>query len=213
MRTKTVLIIMIALLVVPAIADAQSWIFRVRGISVQPNDDSDEIGDTGSTVAVGSKSTVEVDITYMFSPRVGLEVIAATTDHDLTASGGALAGADLGTVSVLPPTATLQWYLVPEGSWNLYIGIGINYTLFYDYDLSDALAGLGVTGIDFSNSFGFAGNLGLNLNLGDRWMINGDVKYIQISTDAQINTADGVLDTVPTDINPWVYGIGIGLRF
>ncbi len=40
MRTKAFLIIMIALLVVPAVADAQNWILRARYIAVNPKDSS-----------------------------------------------------------------------------------------------------------------------------------------------------------------------------
>ena len=213
MRVKALFLIVVVLLVVPAVADAQNWILRARAIGVMPNDSSQEIGETGSEVAVDDAYTLELDITYMFSKSLGLEVIAATTGHDLTAAGGALDGADLGSVKVLPPTATLQWYIVPEGMLNLYLGVGINYTLFYSYDLSADLAGLGVTDIGFDNSFGLAGNFGLNINLGDTWMLNADVKYIQITTTADIKTAEGTLDKVDVDINPWVIGLGVGFRF
>ena len=213
MRMKAILFIMVAVLVVPNIADAQNWILRARVIGVQPNDSSQQIGETGSEVAVDSATTLELDITYMLSTNFGIEVIAATTKHDLTAAGGALNGASLGSVKVLPPTATLQWHPAPAGLLDIYFGVGINYTLFYSYDLSDDLAGLGVTDIGFDNSFGFAGDLGLNINLGDTWMLNADIKYIQITTTADIQTADGTLAKVDVDVNPWVIGIGAGFRF
>jgi outer membrane protein len=180
---------------------------------VDPNDSSQQIGETGSEVAVDSATTLELDVTYMFSSHFGLEVIAATTKHDLAAAGGALNGANLGSVKVLPPTATLQWHPAPGGLMNFYLGLGINYTLFYSYDLSDDLAGLGVTDVGFDNSFGLAGDVGLNINLGKKLHLNADVKYIQITTTADIKTADGTLDKVDVDINPWVFGLGIGYRF
>ena len=186
----------------------------LRGISVDPNDSSEDIGETGSTVAVDSAVTVEVDVTYMFAPSLGIELIAATTGHDLTASGGALNGADLGSVKVLPPTLTLQWHPFGEpGLLDFYIGAGINWTYFYSYDLSDDLAGLGVTDIGFSNSFGFAGDIGLSVYLGNNFHINGDIKYIQIQTDADIKVGADTLDKVSTDINPWVFGLGVGWKF
>ncbi len=213
MRARILIGVMIALLVVPAVADAQNWILRVRGISIDPDDSSGEIGATGSTIDVDSATTIEVDITYLFSSSFGIEVIAATAKHDLTASGGALDGADLGAVTHLPPTAVLQWYVIPEGVINLYVGAGINFTTFYDYDLSADLAGLGVTDIEFDDSFGLAGNAGINLNLGERWMLNADVKYIQIDTEADIKVGNDSLDVVSVDINPWVFGVGVGVRF
>ena len=75
------------------------------------------------------------------------------------------------------------------------------------------LAGLGVTDINFSNSFGLAGDIGLSVNLGKSFHINGDIKYIQIQTDADIKVGSDTLDKVKTDINPWVFGLGVGFRF
>jgi len=213
MKTKAFLIVMIAMLAMPLAADAGDWILRARVINVDPNESSDEIGDFGSTVAVDSATTLEVDVTWMFVKNFGVEVIAATTGHDLTAAGGALDGASLGSVKVLPPTATLQWHPFPGGLLDFYIGAGLNFTLFYNYDLSDDLAGLGVTDIKFSNSTGLAGNIGLSVNLGSHFHINGDIKYIQIGTDADIKVGDDTLDSVKVDIDPWVFGLGVGYRF
>jgi len=116
-------------------------------------------------------------------------------------------------VSILPPTVVLQFHPFPGGLFDFYFGAGVNYTNFYDYDLSDDLAGLGVTDIDFSSSFGLAGDIGLNVWLGDNFNINGDIKYAQISTDAKIKVGSDTLDTVAVDIDPWIFGVGIGWRF
>jgi outer membrane protein len=213
MKTKALLIIMIAMLAIPAAADSGDWIVRLRGIEIDPNDSSEQIGDTGSEVGVDSQFTLEIDVTYMLSRSFGLELIAATTRHDLYATGGALNGADLGSVKVLPPTLTLQWYVIPEGMLNFYVGLGVNWTYFYSYDLSEDLADLGVTDINFGNSFGFAGDIGVNVNLGDNWMVNGDIKYILLSTDADIMVGNDTLDRVHVDIDPWVFGLGVGYRF
>lgn len=213
MRTKVLLIAMIAAIAIPVAADAGDWILRARVINVDPNESSEEIGDFGSKVAVDSATTLEVDVTYNFTKRVGVEVIAATTKHDLSAAGGDLAGASAGSVKVLPPTAVLQFHPFPAGLFDFYLGAGVNWTLFYSYDLSDALAGLGVTDIKFDNSFGLAGDIGLNINLGESFLINADVKYIQIGTDAAIKVGADTLDKVKVDIDPWVIGVGVGWRF
>jgi len=131
-------------LLVPMGAQAQGWEIGARVIGVIPDDSSDTIGETGSGVTVSDAYTLEVDFTYMFSESVGLEVIAGTTNHDLDVVDGALAGASAGSVWALPPTFTLM-YRFPVG---LYVGIGLNYTIFYSYDLSDDLRGLGISDIE-----------------------------------------------------------------
>lgn len=213
MKTKAFLIIMIAMLAIPASAASGDWILRARFIAVDPNDSSSEIGATGSTIGVDNAYTLELDATYMLSNSFGLELIAATTNHDLYAVHGALAGASAGSVKVLPPTLTLQWYIIPEGFLNFYVGVGLNWTYFYSYDLSSDLYNIGVTDVNFSNSWGIAGDIGVNLNFNEHFMINADIKYIQISTDAQIMVGADTLDTVKVDIDPWVFGLGVGYRF
>lgn len=213
MFKKACLVCALMLLVLPSLAQAQeSWIFRARVIDISPNSSSSEILDTGTSVDVDSKATLEVDITYMLSDRFGLELIAATAEHDLSTTGGALGGADAGSVWVLPPTLTLQYFL-GAGTIRPYVGLGVNYTYFYSYDLSDDLAGLGITDVTFSSSFGLAGDVGIDFSLGGNWLLNADVKYIQISTDAKLKVGSDTLDTISVDIDPWVFGLGVGIRF
>ena len=210
---RIALLLVVALVLIPSVTNAGDWTVRVRVINIDPNESSGEIGETGSEIAVDSATVPEVDVSYNFTKRLGLELIAAVADHGLSATGGALNGADLGTVSLLPPTLVLQFHPFPGGLFDFYIGAGINYTSFYSYDLSSDLAELGVTDIDFTSSFGLAGDVGLSFFIGDHFHINGDIKYIQISTDAKIRTAEGILDTVSVDINPWVFGLGVGWKF
>lgn len=191
-----------------------NWIFRGRVITVSPNEDSSQIGATGSEVAVDDAIVPELDLTYMFSPNWGLEVIAATSPHDLSAKGGALAGADAGEVWVLPPTFTLQYHFGYKTDVDFYLGVGLNVSLFHSYDVSNDLLGLGVNDIDFDTSVGPAGNMGVDFKISDKWVFNIDAKYIAISTDADLQlAAGGTLATVEVDINPWVAGIGVGFHF
>jgi len=213
MKKSIILIALVAMIAAPVVADAGEWILRARVINVDPNESSDPVLSFGGEVAVDDATTLEVDITYMFSDHFGLEVIAATTKHDLAVAGGDLDTASLGSIKVLPPTAVFQWHPLPGGLFDFYVGAGINYTYFYSYDLSDDLAGLGVTDLNFDNSFGLAGDIGFNLNFGENFLVNADIKYIQISTDVDVNAGSDTLGTIGVDIDPWVFGVGVGWRF
>ncbi len=50
---------------------------------------------------------------------------------------------------------------------------------------------------------------GIDFDVNENWFFNVDVKYIDINTDVTINNAI----TADVDIDPWVFGIGIGRRF
>lgn len=213
---KNVLVILMAALVVFPVAAQEDtgWIFRGRLIGVLPNDDASTILDTGTTVTVDDTYVPEVDLTKMLNANWGLELIAATSNHNITTEAGALGGADAGDVWVLPPTLTLQYHTGASEDFDFYAGIGVNFSLFYSYDLSDDLAALGVADIDFDESFGFSGQVGFDYNFNGNWVFNMDLKYIDMSTDAELKLADGsVLDTLQVDINPFVAGVGIGYRF
>jgi outer membrane protein len=214
-RCLIAFVVVLTLLPVAAQAQDGHWIIRGRLVSVSPNDSSTAIAGTdGSKVIVDDDLIPEVDLTYMFNRNWGLEVIAGTSQHRLGVSGGALTGADAGSVRVLPPTLTLQYHSNSDGPLDVYGGLGVNYTLFYSYDLSDDLAGLGVHDLDFSQSFGLSGQIGMDVALKGAWVFNVDVKYINMSTDVDLVLGTGaVLDTVTVDINPWVFGVGIGYRF
>jgi len=195
------------------LADAGDWLIRGRIINVNP--DASSGGLTGAPtvgVTADDDSTIELDFTYMVTNNLGLELILATTEHDITATG-ALAGASVGSVKALPPTLTLQYHFTPKASVRPYAGIGLNYTVFYGSKVSSTLAGApyNVTKISYDNSFGLAGQVGVDIDINKKWFVNLDAKYIQMDTTA--TTTGGTLGSVKVDLNPWVLGVGIGTRF
>lgn len=126
--------------------DAGDWLVRVRGIVVSPNDDSGLVAVNGTDVAgsgvsVNDDVVPELDITYMLTQNWGLELILATSEHDATAQGTALAGlGKVANANVLPPTLTLQYHFNPAGGLRPYAGVGLNYTIFYDEKVTGGLA-------------------------------------------------------------------------
>lgn len=213
MVNRVCVLVAIAILLAPALADAQGTILRGRALFVSPDADSSTIGDTGTSVDVDDAVTLEIDLTLMFSETFGLEIVAATSEHDIETIGGAIGGADAGSVWVLPPTVTLQYHFPTDTGFRPYIGAGVNFTYFYSYDLSADLEALGVIDIDFEESFSFAAGVGADVLLQGNWLLNFDVKYVDMDTEAELQTATGVLDTIDVDINPWLVGVGVGYRF
>ena len=110
-------------------------------------------------------------------------------------------------VDVLPPTLSLNWHFNPEGTFRPYIGAGVNYTLFSGEEARGALAG---SSVKLDDSIGAAGQVGVDIgNKTSNWFMNAAVRYIDMSSDVELNGTD--IGTA--DINPWVYGFHIGYRF
>lgn len=211
----------------PAMAyEAGDILVRGRIINVNPNDDSGSLvlggtTDLGEGVKVDSDTVPELDITYMISPNWGVELILGYSEHTVTthkASGLVLdtlpGSRDVIDTKVLPPTLLLQYHFMPNSNIRPYIGAGINYTYFFDEEVSgnSAIKAAGDK-IKLKNSFGLAMQAGVDVALNQDWFVNFDVKYIQIDTTAKFSgTAVGSAE-IDADIDPFVYGIGIGRRF
>ncbi|WP_109261024.1 OmpW/AlkL family protein [Hyphobacterium indicum] len=186
-------------------ADQGDWLIRGRLLNVSPNE-SATINPIGGDVDIDTSFVPELDISYFFTDRIAAELILGVTPHDVMAVGTAAGNVDLGDVTLLPPTLTLQYHFLPEGTIHPYVGAGINYTVFFNEDLP---AGGIATSINYDNSFGLALQGGIDFDVNENWFFNVDVKYIDINTDVTINNAI----TADVDIDPWVFGIGIGRRF
>lgn len=193
-------------------AFAGDWLARVRVINVSPDDSSGQVpGVPGSGVSPGTDTTLEVDFTYMLSKNLGLELILATSKHSVSGTG-TLAGADVGKVSVIPPTLTLQYHFKPNATIRPYAGLGVNYSYFYDGKLGAALLANGATDINYDDSFGLSAQAGADFDINKNWFVNLDLKYVQINTTATI-VGGNLAGNVDVDINPWIFGVGIGTRF
>ena len=190
----------VALTVTPVPAPAAAptpprWMVGLRALGVYPNDSSTIAG-----VSVDSAWTAELDFTYFFNPNLAVELIAATSKHQVN-----LGGQEIGKVGVLPPTLTLQWHFTQFGAWKPYVGAGLNYTYFYDRDLANGTLELG------RDSWGAALQGGVDYMLDRNWSVNFDVKYIWINTDVEVKATGSKVGEV--DVDPWVFGIGVRYRF
>lgn len=203
MKTITFFALTTLLLSTATQAEEGKWMIRARALGVMP-DESSTITPVGGKAKVDNSVVPEVDVSYFFTPNVALELIAATTPHDVTAQGTSLGDVDVGSAWLLPPTLTLQYHFTNLGSVKPYIGAGLNYTIFYHEDAG------ALNDVDYENSFGGALQAGVDIPVQDNWYLNLDVKKVFINTEAKFN---GGAVRADVDIDPWLLGVGIGYRF
>ena len=189
----------------PAFAEKGDWQVRVRAMGVLPNESAD-IDTIGGDADISDSLVPELDITYFLSDAWAAELVLGVTPHDVSAVGTALGDVDLGDVTLLPPTLTLQYHFNPEGQYRPYVGAGVNYTHFFNDDLPGNSA---LTSIEYDDSFGLAAQAGVDIVVSEDWFFNIDVKYVDINTDVTINGAINA----DVDIDPVLFGLGFGRRF
>lgn len=198
--------------------DFKRWQVRVRGVGVVP-DESANIGVIGGDVNISNTLIPELDFTYFFTKNIAAELILGTTKHevntvgsDISAIGGPTsADIDLGSVYLLPPTLTLQYHFLTEEVFRPYVGAGVNYTIFYNEKQGNV-----VKDIKYDNSFGYAFQVGFDLMIDDTFFVNADVKKLFLKTDVTVdasNLAPGLSIPADVDINPWLIGLGVGMKF
>ncbi len=176
-------------------------LIRGRGVFVTPDEGASL--SAGGDVDVSNDTVPEIDVSYFITDNLALELIAATTRHKVSWTP---TGTNLGKVSLLPPTLTLQYHFVPKARLSPYVGAGLNYTFFYNEDAP----GGAVTSVNYKNHLGYALQAGVDYALSGPWSLNIDVKKIFLQTDVSVN--NGAI-TGKVDLDPWIFGIGFGYRF
>jgi len=199
--------------------EAGEVVLRVGAIHVAPDASSSKIkvGGTklsGSSVDVKSDTQLGLTATYMVMPRFGIEVLAATPfTHKVKADLGGGKKVDLGKVSHLPPTVSAQFFFLnPKSAFQPYVGLGVNYTMFFDEKLSNEAKQEGFSKFKMENSVGLAAQVGMDYKLTDRLFVNAAVWKLGISSTAKAKLGNEDVK-VDVDINPGVYFIGAGFRF
>lgn len=189
--------------------EAGTFMIRVRAIGVIPEDNSSSISAIGGHVSVTAQAAPEVDFSYFLTDDVAFELIAASTRHEVSASGTALGGkVDVGSVWVLPPALTVQYHFMPHSAFSPYVGVGLDVMFFYDAHA----AGPAVTHVSFGDNVGPVLQAGIDYNFSGHWFANFDVKQIFLNTDAHVD-ALGTTVKARTSLDPLVIGMGIGYRF
>ena len=192
--------------------DFKKWQVRVRGVGVVTPDQSAKIGIIGGDVQISDTFIPELDFTYFFTEHFAAELILGTAKHDVKAINTVAGDIDLGSAWLLPPTLTAQYhfYTSDKKIFKPYIGAGVNYTLFYNVK-SGAVAD-----VKYDNALGYAAQVGFDLMLDDTFFINVDAKRLFLSTDVTVdatNLVPGLVVPAEVDIDPWLFGIGVGMKF
>ncbi|WP_288131174.1 OmpW family outer membrane protein [Microbulbifer sp.] len=183
---------------------------------------------------------VEEDTTWNISavwrplPYAGLELLYINgADHSLTVENfRAYPGRDFikfGRVASSSANLFVNWYMLDDDCLaQPYLGIGVNYSDFYDdalnsdfqHYLQDSGISTGPAKFGMGHSWGASAQLGIDWRLGrgraSSWMINASVMYTDANTDGVVTyPISPGYDRLYSDFetNPWTLNLGVTYEF
>jgi len=216
----------------PAVEAWNPWMIRVRAVGVLPDGRSSvHVLDPSGTLVpasspasglhISDQAIPELDISYFFTQNLAAEVILGVSRHSITGTG-VLAGLPVGKTTVLPPTLTFQYHFTQFGAFKPYIGLGVNYSTFFDtkaYNNADNPVGVPVTRLSVGDSFGAVAQIGFDYMIDRHWGLNVDVKKVWMRPEysATVDATAAGLGLIPVagtaHIDPWLVGAGVTYKF
>ena len=194
----SVLALALAASATPALAQSRGDFTLGVGVhNVEPKSNNGALA--GGTLPLDIGSDVRPTITgeYFLRDGLGIEVLAALPfEHDISVKGVGR----VGSTKHLPPTVSLQYHFNNGGKVSPMLGVGLNYTTFFQEDTTGALAG---TRLELGDSWGAAVHAGVDFRIGTRGALRVDARWMDIDTDVRVNGAR--MGTA--NIDPMAYGV------
>ncbi len=166
---------------------------------------------SGADLDVQTAGLAELDISYFLTKNIALELVCCVSKTTINAAGvlsNLGLGGKVGETWFFPPTLMLQYHF-DYGQLKPYLGVGANYTVFFDES-----GGSIYRGLKLNSAAGLAFQAGFDYYLGGNWFLNADVKQYILSTDFQVSVPSlPARVTGHIDLDPTIVGGGIGYRF
>jgi outer membrane protein len=167
-------------------------------------------------LSVGNATTLLLIYTRSLNDHWDVDAeIGWPPSHDTTGTGTLAPFGKVAKVKQANPTAFITYNFGERNDkWRPYVGLGVNFTHFYDAEstASGDLANGGPTKLSLSNSWGWAAKAGLSYRVNDRWSIIGSVGTVKVKTDLTATTGSIVRKTT-LDMQPIVYTLTVGYNF
>ncbi|MBK7615885.1 MAG: OmpW family protein [Burkholderiales bacterium] len=178
--------------------DGGMFAVRVRAGNLSPaNSDASNMA-----LSINKKSTTEVDLSVFLNANEALELaILSPQNHTLYSAAWA---ENVGSFKQTPITLVGQHHFTGlVGDVRPYLGLGLTYTRISGVSTTDGV-------LDFKrSSLGLAAQIGLDVPLAKGWLLNLDVKKLQIATRVSYEGTD----LGKFKLDPVLLSVGVGVRF
>ena len=195
----------LSLAAAPAMAQSKGdWALGVGLHNVAPKSNNGSLDATALGLGklppteVGDSVRPTFTVEYFLANNLGVEVLAALPfEHDISIRGVGR----VGSTKHLPPVVSLQYHFANASKVTPFVGVGLNYTTFFDEDTVGALDG---TQLKLGDSWGAAARVGLDFALSKNDALRVDARWIDISSAVKVNG----IKVGTAKLDPLVYGLG-----
>jgi len=191
--------------------------FFTLSLNAQSNDiglwiATSQVGDTNideSKIAFDNGEGFGVSFNHFWTPSLSTEFSATALAHngEITITG--FPAFDIGSLDLMPITATVQWHFGRGALVSPYVGGGVSYVMADDL-ASDELRQIEVERVEIDSTVGWVAQAGLNIGLTTRFAVAVDMKYVAYSPDS---AAPGDPEPVTLELDPLVFSAGVKFRW
>ncbi|UVW28364.1 OmpW family protein [Massilia sp. H6] len=182
-----------------------------------------ESGDISAPALPGTRADVGRDLrpvlsfAYGLTDNISLETCLGTPYKHEISGAGAIAGTGvLGTVEVLPPTLFAQYrFFAPSATFRPYVGIGATYVYFMKERGSAKMTAItnpgsgAPTSFSIDNKLTYTLQLGMTMNINERWFADASVNQSRLRTDVHFSTGQ----KQHMQLDPVAVMLAVGYKF
>ncbi len=190
----------------PSLALAQDAGTMTLGLglgNVMPSSGNGTIIDENTELDIGDNLRPTITFEYFIKDNLGIEVLGALPfKHTIDATGMG----EIGTTKHLPPVISLQYHFAVNDVFTPFVGVGVNYTAFFDETPKGSIAS---DDLDLNDSWGVALHAGFDYKISEKGAFRTDVRWIDIDSDVKLNGNK----IGEAEIDPWVVGMSYVYTF
>ncbi len=170
----------------------------------------------GTQIDIKPATSVIATVTYMYTDNFSVEFYAGLPyEHDVVGAGAIEGVGKIGSVKQVSPTVFAQYRFNQASSqFRPYVGLGLTYAYFYGEKGSAVLTALtnpggSPTRMSAEAAWGLSPQLGLTVDLGDRWFLDAAVLKTFLKNSNKLSTGQ----SIKTTLDPISTALSIGYRF
>jgi outer membrane protein len=150
-----------------------------------------------------------VSFNHFWTPNISTEFSATALSHEGEVTINGTPAFDLGSLDLIPITATVQLHFARNARLSPYVGAGVSYVMADDME-SENLQAVGIDRIETDSKVGWVAQAGVNIGLSPRFAVAVDGRYIAYSPDS---AAAGDPEPTTLELDPLVFSAGVKFRW